>query len=167
MDLFKLQIKKTRFSSRCPVDCFRLQMRIRESEFSSKCLGDIFRLLIESYGSNLTFWKGPLDLFLCFEAEKSFVISNLSSYLKSTHSKIKKAAYHTLPINRNIFENQILKHEVLYFKNYLLGANRLNPTWYIIVNMTAKIITARTSWTPFGRLFNLSIRSFMGTLQFY
>ena len=63
MDLFKLQIKKTRFSSRCPVDCFRLQMRIRESEFSSKCLGDIFRLLIESYDSNLTFRKGPMDLF--------------------------------------------------------------------------------------------------------
>ena len=46
MDLFKLRIKKT--------------------EFSSKCLGDIFRLLIESYGSNLTFRKGPLDLF-CFQ----------------------------------------------------------------------------------------------------
>ena len=43
MDLCKLQIKKT--------------------EFSSKCLGDIFRLLIESYGSNLTFRKGPVDLF--------------------------------------------------------------------------------------------------------
>ena len=38
-------------------------MRIRESEFSSKCLGDIFRLLIESYGSNLTFRKGPMNLF--------------------------------------------------------------------------------------------------------
>lgn len=46
MDLFKLRIKKTKFSS--------------------KCLGDIFRLLIESYGSNLTFRKGPLDLF-CFQ----------------------------------------------------------------------------------------------------
>ena len=68
LDLFKLQIKKTRFSSRCPVDCFRLQMRIRESEFSSKCLGDIFRLLIESYGSNLTFRKGPMDLFLILDA---------------------------------------------------------------------------------------------------
>ena len=55
LDLFKLQIKKTRFSSRCPGDCFRLQMRTRGSEFSSKGLGDIFRLLIESYGSNLTF----------------------------------------------------------------------------------------------------------------
>ena len=43
MDLFKLRIKKTRFSS--------------------KCLGDIFRLLIESYDSNLTFRKGPVDLF--------------------------------------------------------------------------------------------------------
>ena len=41
-------------------------MGIRESEFSSKCLGDIFRLLIESYGSNLTFRKGPMDLF-CFQ----------------------------------------------------------------------------------------------------
>ena len=63
MDLFKLQIKKTRFSSRCPGDCFRLQMGTRESEFSLKCLGDIFRLLIESYDSNLTVRKGPLDLF--------------------------------------------------------------------------------------------------------
>ena len=41
-------------------------MGTRGSEFSSKCLGDIFRLLIESYGSNLTFRKGPLDLF-CFQ----------------------------------------------------------------------------------------------------
>ena len=38
-------------------------METRGSEFSLKCLGDIFRLLIESYGSNLTFRKGPLDLF--------------------------------------------------------------------------------------------------------
>ena len=43
LDLFKLQIKKTRFSSRCPVDCFRLQMGIRESEFSSKYLGYILK----------------------------------------------------------------------------------------------------------------------------
>lgn len=41
-------------------------MQIKKTEFSSKCLGDIFRLLIESYGSNLTFRKGPLDLF-CFQ----------------------------------------------------------------------------------------------------
>ena len=68
LDLFKLQIKKTRFSSRCPVDCFRLQIGTRGSEFSLKCLGDIFRLLIESYGSNLTFRKGPMDLFLILDA---------------------------------------------------------------------------------------------------
>ena len=41
-------------------------METHESEFSSKCLGDIFRLLIESYDSNLTFRKGPMDLF-CFQ----------------------------------------------------------------------------------------------------
>ena len=41
-------------------------MGTRGSEFSSKCLGDIFRLWIESYGSNLTFRKGPMDLF-CFQ----------------------------------------------------------------------------------------------------
>ena len=38
-------------------------MGTRGSEFSLKCLGDIFRLLIENYDSNLTFRKGPLDLF--------------------------------------------------------------------------------------------------------
>ena len=85
MDLFKLRIKKTEFSSKCLGDSFRLliesydsnltfrkgpvdlfKLRIKKTRFSSKCLGDIFRLLIESYDSNLTFRKGPMDLF-CFQ----------------------------------------------------------------------------------------------------